>query len=161
METLEYRGVVDKTAWPRGPWDDEPDKVQWRDDETGLPCLIVRNRRGALTGYVGVPVGHPWHGLRYECGGSIRGGGKNPNPPKVHGGLTFGGDCSHGAPERSVCHIPAPGEPDDVWWLGFDCAHPGDMVLADAQTGVYRDLGYVRGEVCGLARQASRATARA
>jgi hypothetical protein len=23
--------------------------------------------------------------------------------------------------------VPNPGEPDDVWWFGFDCAHCDDM----------------------------------
>ena len=42
METKEYR-FVDKSDWDRGPWDDEPDKVQWQDVATGLPCIAVRN----------------------------------------------------------------------------------------------------------------------
>ena len=46
METIDYR-TVDKTTWGAGPWQDEPDKKQWR-DETGFPCLIVRNNGGAL-----------------------------------------------------------------------------------------------------------------
>lgn len=53
---------------PAGPWDAEPDKVQWIDEETGLDCLIVRNRLGALCGYVGVGPDHPYHGIEYnEC----------------------------------------------------------------------------------------------
>ena len=34
----EYR-TVDKSTWARGPWDTEPDKMQWRDEATGLDCL--------------------------------------------------------------------------------------------------------------------------
>ncbi len=41
MEKIEYR-TVDKTGWGEGPWQSEPDKRQWQDEATGLPCLIVR-----------------------------------------------------------------------------------------------------------------------
>lgn len=61
METIEYR-TVDKSKWGDGPWQDEPDKKQWRDPETGLPCLIVRGPGGALCGYVGVPANSPAFG---------------------------------------------------------------------------------------------------
>lgn len=60
----------ERTAWsfpmPAGPWDGEPDKAQWIDEETGLDCLIVRARSGALCGYVGVTEAHPWHGMPYN-----------------------------------------------------------------------------------------------
>jgi hypothetical protein len=64
MQAIEYR-TVDKSSWARGPWDSEPDKRQWRDDETGLPCLIVRNHSGAWCGYVGIGEGHPFYGKSY------------------------------------------------------------------------------------------------
>lgn len=41
MQTKQWT-TIDKSAWPRGAWDDEPDKVQWQDPATGLPCLIDR-----------------------------------------------------------------------------------------------------------------------
>ncbi len=110
----------DETAgYPGGPWRGEPDKVQWIDEATDLDCLIVRNPAGALCGYVGVPPGHPWHGQDYD-----------EMDVTVHGGLTFASSCNENAPEgHGVCHIPAPGRPDDVWWLGFDCAHGGDDII--------------------------------
>jgi len=64
-EGLELQGIVDKTSWPRGEWDLEPDKVFWY-DETKLPCLIIRGFVGALNGYVGVPIYHPTYGLSYD-----------------------------------------------------------------------------------------------
>lgn len=156
METLEYRDVVDKSEWDRGPWDNEPDKVQWRDDATGLPCLIVRGPMGGWCGYVGVPEGHPWHGKGYdEC------------PANVHGGLTFASACSHGDQDKSICHVPAPGESDNVWWLGFDCAHfmdlsPGMTAYRAVSPrlrnpGTYRDSQYVMDEVRDLAAQVAHA----
>jgi hypothetical protein len=60
MNTADRREwmFLDKSKWPYAS--KEPDKVQWRDQVTGLTCLIVRvNPGGALCGYVGVPPGHP------------------------------------------------------------------------------------------------------
>lgn len=65
MKTIEYT-TIDKSTWGPGPWQEEPDKIQYVDEATGLPCLIVRNGPtiGALCGYVGVLPGHPLHGKR-------------------------------------------------------------------------------------------------
>ncbi len=110
----------DKSEWGFGPWVGEPDRVEWRIPGTmhGLVCLAVRGPNGSWCGYVGVPPGHPAHGQDYttiESAADLR----------VHGGLTFADKCQthEGA---QVCHVPEPGEPDNVWWLGFDCAHSGD-----------------------------------
>jgi hypothetical protein len=163
MDTIEYR-TRDKTAWGPGPWQDEPDKVQFVEPATGLPALIVRNRFGALCGYVGVTPDHPWHGVGYnECVGH-RGCTAYDHSPEsrvdVHGGLTFAAACADGGDEStSVCHIPAPGDPDHVWWFGFDMGHcddycPGYMREHPALIrGTYRDIVYVKGEIAKLARQ--------
>lgn len=96
--------------WGIGPWWSEPDRLEWRSH--GLPCLVVRNPMGSLCGYVGLPPEHPLHGKGYEDDGV----------PYVHGGATYAAACAH-----RVCHVPAPGESDNVWWFGFDCAHAGDL----------------------------------
>jgi hypothetical protein len=44
-----------------GDWMGEPDKAQWPDPSTGLPCLAVRNRFGVWCGYVGVSPGHRYY----------------------------------------------------------------------------------------------------
>lgn len=148
METKEWR-TVDKSGWKagRGRWDDEPDKKQWTDEATGLPCLIVRNPGGALCGYVGVSKDHPFFEKDWgDC------------DVDVHGGLTFADHC-HEHPEgegRGICHIVEAGDDDNVWWLGFDCAHSGDTSPKWGEENgweVYRDFGYVTGEVKRLARQ--------
>lgn len=145
---------VDKSTWPRGPWDDEPDRLEWRTPAApGFACLIVRGRVGALCGYVGVPPGHPAHGQDRD--------GAVLHDVFVHGGLTFAGPCqTEGHADERICHVPEPGESDDVWWLGFDCAHAGDISpgLGIGRAGifpgdVYRDVAYVRAEVVGLALQ--------
>lgn len=162
METIEYR-TIDKASWPRGAWDNEPDKVQWQDDATGLPCLIVRGPSGALCGYVGVPDGHPWHGLDYnEVYDACETAGIEA--PYAHGGLTYSDHCQPSTDEGSgICHKPGPGEPDHAWWLGFDCAHSGDVcpgrshasVFINRRVEAYRDLDYVRGCVADLAALAA------
>jgi hypothetical protein len=70
MEAKEYR-TVDKSEWGSGEWQDEPDKVQFADESTGMPCLIVRNHSGALCGYVGVTEGHPFFGKSYDSSASV------------------------------------------------------------------------------------------
>jgi hypothetical protein len=158
--------VIDKSSWPDGPWKHEPDKVQWTDEATGLPCLIVRHPRfGHLCGYVGMPEGHPLHGTPYE----------EVHIAQVHGGLTYSAHCVEEGSEPRICHTPAPGEPDNVWWLGFDASHcfdlsPGLRAMEHAlglepRPGprylpgeVYRDVQYIREECTYLARQLATVT---
>jgi hypothetical protein len=159
MERIEYRNVVDKSDWvSRGEWDNEPDKIQWQDEATGLPCLIVRGPVGSLCGYVGVADGHPAHGKDYDAIYNLM-------DVDVHGGLTFAASCSPNAKEeRGICHKPAPGEPDHVWWLGFDCAHLGDVCPQFDRPGRYggdswyKNIAYVEGECRKLAQQLIAAT---
>jgi hypothetical protein len=146
MKTIEYY-TIDKSKWGQGEWSHEPDKVQWQDKETSLPCLAVRHHRsGHWCGYVGVANGHPYFQKDY-----------NDCDVGVHGGLTFASLCDpEEKPETGVCHIPGPGEDDHVWWLGFDCAHYGDLRPEDDYAnkyGSYKDLGYVKHECKRLARQ--------
>ncbi len=116
METLEWRFEDVKSKMPDGEWQTEPDKKQWLDPKTNLPCLIVRGPVGALCGYVGIPNTHPYYGKDY-----------NRLSLDVHGGLTFADKCQPHEDNKGICHI-APPEEDDVWWLGFDCAHHMDVV---------------------------------
>jgi len=145
METKEYR-TFDKFGWGPGPWQDEPDKMQFADTATGLPCLIVRSHTGALCGYVGVNESHPAYEKPYE-----------DVDVSVHGGLTFSDRCRPNADEaHHICHVPAPGEPDHVWWLGFDCAHAGDIAPAVGcvwHEDRYRDIAYIKAEIKRLALQ--------
>lgn len=145
---------VDKTKWPQGPWDAEPDRIQWT-TQAGYVGLAVRNSHfGNWCGYVGVPQTHPYHGKHYD-----------QVNVSAHGGLTYSDYCREDTP---ICHVPAPGEPEELYWFGFDCAHfrdyaPGlDRILAATLNRpvrepnpdeTYRDLAYVQGEVEDLARQ--------
>jgi hypothetical protein len=155
----EAQEPIDKTGWGDGPWQNEADHVEFR--HLGFPCIVHRvESHGGLCGYVAVPPGHPWHGVDFERDSREDG-------PTVHGGVTYADRCT-----GPVCHVPAPGEPDDVWWIGFDCAHAGDISPAlnkhhDMRWGVlaigeeYRTVEYVRAECTRLAEQASAAADRA
>jgi len=218
METMEW-STVDKSTWGEGPWQREPDKRQWKDKATGLPCLIVRGPAGALCGYVGVAPDHPLHGKGYsedkvfpcddECSEDWHYHCSVACRVTVHGGLTFADSCSHFGPDEwenakkrfasaesearkyprgdssefrksiapvidnyeawrermqqsHICHIAAPGEPDSVWWFGFDCAHAGDLCPKFdhewERSGCedYKDIGYVTAQVTELAAQLHR-----
>jgi hypothetical protein len=150
MKTLEYR-TDDKSTWDRGEWDDEPDKMQWQDEETGYPCLIHRNTMGALCGYVGVSPGHPGYEKEYDY-----------TDVAVHGCLTYAAFCEDvRCEERGVCHVVEEGEEEKVWWLGFDCNHYTDFApgktkfpgIGQIDGEVYKNIAYVKGEIRSLARQ--------
>lgn len=160
-----------------------------------MPALIVRNHGGALCGYVGVAPGHPLYRHNYHepheclsldlekvevgkrgviplmCGvDDMREGRFSPETYfDVHGGITFSDGCQEAG---HICHTPEPGQPDNVWWFGFDCAHAGDvspgyrasiakmfdqveMAFRDRifKDDVYRDVTYVKAEIGSLARQ--------
>lgn len=147
----------DRTPKLDGPWAGEPDKAQWIDTVTDLDCLTVRNWRGVWCGYVGVQPGHKWHGEHY---------GELGEYPNVHGGLTYSDFCMEGAEDGpGVCHVPGPGRPANVWWLGFDCGHGSDLAPRDKEFmpedvfhglfagAVYRDFEYVRQQCAQLALQ--------
>ena len=129
---------VDKSTWGPGPWQSEPDFLEWDDLETGLSCRIRRNGSGSLCGYVGVPKSYSTYEQKYD----------DLNHVYCHRGLTF-----------SNWMEDAPGS----WWFGFDCAHSGDYCPADVRgrrsvslqgsAESYKDIEYVRSEVTSLAEQ--------
>ncbi len=158
MNKKEYR-TIDKSEWMRGEWDSEPDKIQWTDESTGMPCLIVRGPSGALCGYVGVTDSHPFYEKGYSAAAVDIDGGI-----EVHGGLTYSDKCQPGEDEsKGICHAPTPGEPDDVWWFGFDCYHCFDIGPRRLKQNIkdgfhdpaseYRSVRYVELQVAKLAKQ--------
>lgn len=147
IETAIKREMIPKSEWGPGPWQEEPDRLEF--EYKGFHCLARRAEvSGAWCGYVAVPPGHPWFEKNYD-----------EVEVYVHWGLTYAGHCN-----GPICHLPKPGEPDNVWWLGFDCAHCDDLMPgmnaqlrrhggAGFDWGVYRDLDYVRNEIKKLADQ--------
>lgn len=130
----EIFGLADRKGWPTGPWDGEPDHVEWIDQATRRRCQARRGPCGNWNGYVGVDLDHPWFGRSKE----------NLVPyPDVHGGLTFGGQFTG----------------DASWYFGFDCAHLGDLVPGAAHTPFgrrdefYRPVAFVEEHCASLAAQ--------
>jgi hypothetical protein len=143
----------------------EPNFKRWRDPATGLVCMAIRNLySGSLCGYVRVPhsnlrtrlaksertIQSRWRGrVVRACAynhSAVRG-------IRVHGGLTFSGRFHRQGHSQG-------------YWLGFDCAHYGDMSpglitrmaaagvsSAFMNEGVYRTLAFVENECAGMARQ--------
>lgn len=157
---------IDKSSWGDGPWQTEPDRLEWK--HAGMPCLMIRHPHlGHWCGYAAVPPGHPLYGQ-----------GSDDVDLEAHGGVNYASRC-HGV----ICHQPEPGEPDDVYWFGFDCGHcfdcsPGmrpmladavnSLAARDAEIGedallsylsrkTYRDLVCVQGWVENLAEQLAEA----
>jgi len=160
-------------------WDTEPDKLEW--EHAGFKCLILRtSEMKHLCGYVGLPKWHPYYGKEYgQCLLGCEGNVPDFHPPnerdaywynctfeenhpslekiiRVHGGLTFSQEGDGKSWDK------------DLWWLGFDCAHAGDLVpgirtLLDKEghymrgrigiTEVYRSISYVVKETEHLAEQ--------
>jgi hypothetical protein len=147
--------VYDKSSWGDGPWQSEPDRIDFV--AHGFACLMLRHPRyGSWCSYVAVPPGHP----AYE---------KPPQDLDVrfHYSLNYGAKCS-----GYICHVPIAGMPDDVWWLGGDFAHVFDLspALAARERALglpdlskipdtmgffdrYRDVAYVRAVTESLAEQ--------
>lgn len=160
-----------------GPWNSEADKVAWIDEHTGFGCIILRQVDGTLSGYVGVGPDHPLYGfdaaavpLGVSC--------------EVHGGITYGKECevnrselrAKGKPRQeryTVCHITRTRwvqdhenvqttqdefEHEELWWLGFDTNHAGDLIPGvrnkkPRKSDVYRDQAYVYANCVALAKR--------
>lgn len=141
--------------------EDEPDHVKGY-TRHGFQFVIKRNHwSGALLGYLRVPQGHPWYksitGKRYLRGNKLAWGRfKKYNCTRreyrglpwveVHGGITYADKlCYRGYALRG-------------YWIGFDCAHYGDLVPSmENFGGSYKTLGFVLREIDQLSGQMNQA----
>tara|TARA_R100001198_G_scaffold14559_1_gene6792 strand:- start:21270 stop:21932 length:663 start_codon:yes stop_codon:yes gene_type:complete len=156
-----YR-LPERQPTERGPWSEEPGKIAWKDPETELDCIILRQENGTLSGYVSVDPDHSLHGYNHDA---LPRAVRNAS----HGGIDYAEPCRRHGPEAiRVCHIrptgtpshaPGKAEHDDKWWLGFRTSHPGDLVPTGIKPDryreegeTYRDMHYVFAEVLNLAR---------
>jgi len=163
LETYRIIDRVNKISgkpWADGPWANEPDQIQWRDERSGLRCLMRRTGMGSWCGYVGVPPQHILHNKYYMPEKGKRIDGKIVMTPveydeaidslNAHGGITYCGT------DLDI-HDNVSDQPDEYyWWIGFDCAHsfdfmPGMPIIHAGAT--YRDVNFVREEVTSLAKQ--------
>ncbi len=164
MITKEWAGIIKnetdpelKKSLPPGPWQDEPDHFLCLDSASGYYCEIKRVSRlrscGWLCGYVYIPSDHPFIEKLRDTIDKI----SSPQNQKdylmdeleerfnIHGGITK-------MEESSSVIVP-----DNMWVIGFDCAHAKDLIPGDTnpdlENEVYRDFNFVKSEVDSLAKQ--------
>ena len=109
------------TWWGKGPWITEPDVVDFV--HCGFNCKVHRKFRGEespmvygghLCGYIEIPEGHPWSNLERDT---------EVIDADVHGGITYNGESLF-----------------DGHWVGFDCAHGGDLMPCNNEGSYYEQL---------------------
>ena len=80
MDTID--NINDRSGWPSGEWDKEPDRATWVHEATGARCTMLRGALGNWCGYVGINGNHPCAGKDYD-----------DLDVSVHGGLTYAAYC--------------------------------------------------------------------
>lgn len=117
------------------PWDVEPDEIAWYYASVDLWCRALRQRApgcGFWCGYVGVKAGHRLYGVHYDDINA-----------DVHGGLTYSGYLDEIGVDRR-------------WWIGFDCAHAGDLMPFSTfgfDGDEYKNTQFVMHQCISLAHQ--------
>ena len=127
------------------PWENEENRYEL--EIRGYLCLIIRNRAGALCGYVGVPKGHPAYTKHYD-----------ELDISVHGGLTFSDEGMDESHEETLYYKPRFHNDKRLWWIGFDCAHYQDYCPATHATMYKSYFEIAKGE--GVSDEEARAFAR-
>lgn len=153
--------------------------------KAGLRAVVLMTSMGHRCGYVGVPVGHPLHGIEYSQPTEALAPPADDEPVgkrgaisiliaatdpdrlqspeivfNVHGGLTYSNN-----------HADYPAQSGGLWWFGYDCAHHGDARSDDyiasipeekrwlyQDGGEHRALAYCEAECESLAEQIVRLT---
>ena len=129
IDVLRIATWVARDDWADGPWNEEPDLVEWIDPTTGYPCLIIReDSLGQLNGYVALPLRHPLYGVGYD---DLDEGVDEEHALSVHGGVTYAGS--------RLDHVNAVMYPDLAlpevaidYWVGF---RRGSLQRPDAGHG--------------------------
>ena len=133
--------IIDKTAWPDGPWKHEPDSVLW-DIYPGYFCKIKRvvrdhngqQREGYLCGYVSIPSTHPYAGISLSNWDLL-----GPGVLKLDRSVSYSGYDST----------------DDKYTYGFDCASAFDKIPLDQSDteNTYPTIEYCMWQCQMLAKQ--------
>lgn len=152
-------------------WENEPDSFDG--EFHGYKVKMKRNHGGAWCGYVGLPRSHPWHGRAYNSKVKV------PDeilerPVDVDQVGVINLFCAMGQDQPEVAAgwidmvlaidvhggITYADEADDLWWIGFDCSHAGDLSPRyherHPEWGIgetYRNADYVKDQVENLAKQ--------
>jgi hypothetical protein len=126
-------------------WENEPDFLEFIDEETNYKCFIFRHQFGGhLCAYVQIPKSNKLYKNKLEAIEQL--------DFEVHGGVTFADDVFR------VINAPFDFDIDDSYGVGFDCAHATDIVpyhkaLVCSEIVEYRNIEYVANECKKLAKQ--------
>lgn len=88
----------------------------------GYPCAVLLQPMGHRCGYVGIDSSHPLYKKDY-----------NIIDIDCHGGITYSGDCLPQIGLKITYNM------EDIWWIGFDCAHADDANDYDAALKIFKD----------------------
>jgi|GEM_PF-1567977 len=142
----EYRDAYTKQGWGPGAWHNEPDEEFYF--ERGYPCLILRKENtGHLCGYVGILK---QESEQYRIDKTINCFGVTLHkefdydavPIDANGGITFFGRFDRFIPEKYR---------DKCIFIGFDCAHAGDLVPSFVITNkIIKRLADERERITGI-----------
>lgn len=91
----------------------------------GFQCVVKMQEIGHRCGYVGIPKGHELYCADYD---EIDIG--------CHGGLTY------------ADFTLLDDNSNDIWWIGFDCAHWGDLRDYESAKKLYKDNEKVYEMIC-------------
>jgi hypothetical protein len=188
---MEQTRKIDRTQWGVGPWDDEKDRYEWESEglaclalraemgnwcgyvavppghpwhgvgygDCAAGCAEIPTRPLRSIGGIKVPdfmQARHMESKSFACRENYEYRHTPGDIIEVHGGLTYSDKC-----QGDICHVPKPGESDDVWWFGFDCAHSSDIIPAmtkfvkegHLEWGTYKTLAYAIQETEDLAKQ--------
>lgn len=141
--------VYDKAGWTAGQWSSEPDKVQWQDPLSGIPCLIVR-QRGLWSSYAGLNQTYTIYGQTASALDALL----------IVGGLevTYAAVADNSGRPLAIVHTPEAGEPGGLWWVGVGACHDSELLTdEDPMLGVddetYRNMRYAMGISQALAEE--------
>lgn len=119
-----WKKPADRSRWQRGPWDDEPDFIEF--EHLGLWCFAGRGIWGTWFGYVACEASDP----RITV--------VNDETLEAHGGLVHGWQDEDGRGVGFDCAHAGDASPEDPHVMKGD---------------VYRDAAYVERELVNLAEQ--------
>ena len=145
-------------------WETEPNELDFNDDATGLACRMRRGPGGHWCGYVALPVGHPLYGKGYGDAVTVPAGymDREVKVDEDYGAIAVLTASLVAKPDENVwpldvavrCHggLTYAAARDGDWWLGFDCAHSGDLCpkYSHHDGDVYRNVEYVKASLAKL-----------
>lgn len=158
---------LDRKDWPKGRWDNEVDRLVFKDEKTGYLCLANRNSQGAWCGYVAIEKDHPLYEKDYDYEIEV----ENKDLVKIHPNISpmyLMQEAIKKEQDKKValslllcCHGGVTFSDfltwfNEKWAFGFDCSHAGDLIPKygnETFGDIYRDFNYVIKEIQELARQ--------